>query len=165
MNISQKILSRFSLMLLLALGTASCGFEPVYAPGSKTAAALSDIVVAPPGNNRASYLFVREVEERIGQNLNSDKILQHDVWIYEEDLGLATSTARIQKVGKVTYKVRSVKDNRVLFGGTVENFVAFNTETTITTTVRNEATERLVSILADQMVTELMRQFSNSAND
>lgn len=161
----QNVLHRLSLMILLVLGSASCGFSPVYAPGSKTAAALSDIVVAPPNNNRPNYVFVTELEDRIGRNPNGSKELKHDIWVYEEDPGLVSSTARIHLVGKVTYQVVSVKDGRFLFGGTVENFVAFIVDDNLTTAVRNDATERLMKILADHMVTRLTVQFSRLADD
>lgn len=161
----QNVLHRLSLMILLALGSASCGFTPVYAPGSKTAAALSDIVVAPPKNDRANYIFVTELEDRIGRNLDAGKVLKHDIWVYEEGAGLETSAPRIRLVGKVTYQVVSIEDGRALFDGTVENFTAYVTDSNITTAVRKDAMERLMKTLADHMVTRLTVQFSRLADE
>lgn len=157
----QNVLHRVLWMFLLVLGVASCGFTPVYAPGSKTGDALSDIVVAPPKNDQANYVFVTKLEARIGRNLNGGKVLEHDVWVYEQGAGLVSATNRIQLIGKVSYKVISIEDKRFLFGGSVENFVAFSTDGLFTTSERNDATERLMSILADQMTTELMGRLSD----
>lgn len=156
----QNALHHVLWMFLLVLGVASCGFTPVYAPGSKTGDALSDIVVAPPKNDQANYFFVRELETRIGQNLNGGKVLEHDVWVYEQGGGLE-GASRVQLIGKVTYKVISIEDKRFLFGGSVENFVGFSTDGLLMTSERTNATERLMSILADQMTTELMGRLSD----
>jgi hypothetical protein len=165
MSMKENGFSRFSLMVLLALGTASCGFEPVYAPASKTAAALSDIVVAPPNNYRASYIFVREMEDRLGRNLNGGKILEHDVWVYDDNPGFLSSGGRIRRVGKITYKVLSAEDGRLLFSGSVENFVTFVVDSVVTTSVVAEATDRLVIILVDQMTAQLTARLFNPATE
>lgn len=161
----QNVLHRVLWMFLLIMGTASCGFTPVYAPGSKTSAALSDIVVAPPKNDLANYVFVTELESRIGRNLNGGKVLEHDVLVYEKDDGLVSTATRIQLIGKVNYKVVSIEDKRFLFGGSVENFVSFSSDGLLTTSERRDATKRLMSILADQMTTELMVRISNPVNE
>jgi LPS-assembly lipoprotein len=132
------------ILFLLTLGTASCGFTPVYGPGSKTGAAISDIVVAPPDNNRASYILVSELESRIGRNLNGQKLLEHRILVFEEGLGLESSAPRTRIVGKVTFEVKSIEDERVLFGGLVENFVSFATTSIITASTRDDAMERLM---------------------
>jgi len=160
-----NITCRLSLVILLVFVSASCGFTPVYAPGSKTNAALSDIVVAPPKNDRANYIFVKELEDRIGRNLNAGKVLKHDIWVSEVDPGLESSAPRTQLLGKVTYQVASLDDGRALFGGTVGNFVAYSPLSDITTAASNDAEERLMTILADQMVTELIARFSSLADE
>jgi len=165
MHTKPKRVLRFSLMLLLALGTASCGFEPVYAPGSQTAAELSDIVVAPPNNYRASYVFVREMENRLGRNLNGGKRLEHDVWVFDENPGFLSTGGRIQRVGKVTYKVVSVEDDRFLFGGSVENFVTFVVDSNIVRSAVADATDRLMTILVDQMTAELTARLSDPTTE
>ncbi len=153
--------SRLLLVVLMGLGTASCGFTPVHAPGSETSQALSEIIVAPPGNNRASYIFVIKLEDRIGRNPDGNKVLQHDIWVYEQGFGsFGRPFNRTQMIGKVTYKVVSLEDDRVLFGGTVENFVTFFTNDDITTSVRKNAIEDLMTILADQLNTDLTGRLS-----
>ncbi len=154
--------SRLLLIGFMALGTASCGFTPVHAPGSKTSQALSEIIVAPPGNNRASYILVVNLEDRIGRNPDGNKVLQHGIRIRQQGFGsFGRPFNRTQMIGKVRYRVVSLEDDRVLFGGTVENFVTFFTnDNNIKTSVRKDAIERLMTILADQLTMELAGRFS-----
>ena len=152
---------RLLLVVLMGLGTASCGYTPVHAPGSETSQALSEIIVAPPGNNRASYIFVVNLEDRIGRNLDGNKVLQHRIGIRQQNFGsFGRPFNRTQMIGKVTYRVVSLEDNRVLFGGAVENFVTFLTNDDITTSVRKNAIEDLMTILADQLKTDLTGRLS-----
>jgi LPS-assembly lipoprotein len=148
------------LLLLFTLGAASCGFTPVYAPGSKAPAELSEISVAPPKNNRANFLLVAELENRIGRNLNGNNILEHNISLSIENTGLFNRSNRAQLIGNITYSVVSTKDGRSLYSGSVENFVTFVTDSRTTTSPFDDALERLVSILVDQIITNLMAQVS-----
>lgn len=160
------MLHRFFGSFLIVLWTASCGFTPVYAPDSQSKATLMDISVAPPRGNRANYLFVRELENRIGRNLNGDKRLEHSIRLSEQGLGaFGREGNRIQIIGNVTYNLVSVEENRSLFRGSVSNFVTFIVDDNITSSVRADALERLMKILVDQTVTKVMARLSESANE
>lgn len=148
---------------LLALGTASCGFTPVYGPDSKIATALSDIVIAPPKSDRTSYLFVRELEFQIGRNLDGGKVLEHDIQISEE--GFVSAVNHIRMTGRANYKVISIKDNKLLFSGSVDNFVSYNADDSVLSTASRKPEEQLIAILADQIKTELIGRFSDPANE
>ena len=142
--------------LLGFFGVSSCGFTPAYAPGSPTRDYMSDIYVADPSNNRGSYLFVREMEKRIGRHPEADKILKHDVWIFGEGQGLASASDRQRLVGKVTYKLVSRDDGHQIAGGTVESFTSFSPSPDLNRAPERDALERLAVILADKMATQLM---------
>ena len=147
-------------IFLIVLGTASCGFTPVYKAGSKTGAALSEVFVADPGNDKNRYLFVVEMEERVGGNMNGNLLLDYNIMISEEAIG-NFPTIRFHMVGKVDYKVISIKDDRLLFSGSQDGFVAFGSGEPLRNIVTEEARERLVSILADQVTAELIAHFSS----
>ena len=153
----------FLWALLLTLGIASCGFTPVYGPNSKIATELSDIVIAPPKSDRASYLFVRELEFRIGRNLDGGKVLEHDIQISEQ--GFVIAVNRIRMTGRANYKVISIKDNKLLFSGSVDNFVSYNADDSVLSTASRKPEEQLIAILADQITTELIGRFSDPANE
>lgn len=148
------------LLLLFTLGAASCGFTPVYAPDSEAPAKLSEFSVAPPSNSRASFLLVSELENRIGRNVNGNKIFKHNISLSFENLGLFNRSNRGQLVGSITYSVVSTKDGRSLYSGSVNNVVTFVTDGRTTTSPFDDALERLVTILADQIIAKLMVQVS-----
>lgn len=154
-------LKRQSVFLLLfSLGAASCGFTPVYAPDSEAPAKLAEISVAPPSNSRASYILVAELENRIGRNLNGDKRLEHNLSLAIDNTGLFNLSGRAQLIGSITYSVVSNKDGRSFYSGSVDNFVTFVTDSRTTSSPFDDALERLLSILADQILTKLMAQVS-----
>ena len=159
----KNIFHRMLLAVLFALGTASCGFTPVYGTGSTTGASLSDIVVAAPRNDRADYFFVRELESRIGRNLNGSKLLEYDIGIYEQ--GIESLSDRVQMIGNVSYRIISIEDNRLLFSGSEQNFVSYSTDGILVTSISQNSRERLMSILADQVTTKLIAYFSSLSGD
>ncbi|MER3352815.1 MAG: hypothetical protein RLQ73_02500 [Hoeflea sp. D1-CHI-28] len=131
----------------------ACGFSPVFAPGSESNEYLSDITYAPP-NNRLSYLLVRRMEERLGRNLQASKILRYEIHLEEEGYELAPG--RIQRVGKLNYQLVSKDDQRVLLQGQVESFTSFTNAGALINADRRYADERLIVILADKLVTDLI---------
>lgn len=158
----ENIFYRVLLIFIFTLGTVSCGFTPVYGPDSETAATLSDITVAPPVGNRLSYIFVRELETRIGQNLSGSKILEHSIQLSEETFESAANYVRL--TGRVNYSIVSAKDRIFLFGGFVEDFTSFTASNDVLASGRKGAEVRIIAILAERMTTELIGQFSNPKN-
>lgn len=158
----KSILHHIFLTLLLTLGTASCGFTPVYGTGSKIAAGLSDIAVAPPGDDRVSYVFVRELEPRIGRNLNGGKVFEYNIQISEETFESAVNYIRMR--GVVYYSIVSVQDNQLLFSGSVDNFVSFTADNDVLSSKRVDAQDLLMAILAEQITTELIGRLSDPSS-
>lgn len=145
-------------ILVLLLGLAGCGFTPVYAPGSRDAQNLSNIRVAPPPNTRVGYLFVRDLEDRLGRNPNAELLLNHSIWVFEE--GVEFGVERAQVVGKVDYQLVSQSDNVVLATGSVESFTSYSSASLLYDSARRAAEERLMQILANKTITDLMVELS-----
>lgn len=143
----------FLLISLLLIGLASCGFTPVYAPGTNSAAALSEIKVAEP-KNEPGYIFVREMEDRIGQATNPTKLLNFRIAINGE--GIESDTERRRFVGVVYYKLIDLNTRAVLEQGTVDSFASYSVSDGLFISARQEAIKRLVIILADQLTRELI---------
>lgn len=131
----------------------ACGFTPAFAPGSSSAEYLSDISFSPP-NSHVTYLFVKRMEERLGRNLNAGKILRYNIDIKEEGYELASN--RVQRVGTLRYQLISRNDQRVLQKGAIQSFTGFTVSGRLFDSTRRDADERLVVILADKLVTELI---------
>lgn len=142
---------------ILVLTLAACGFKPVYAPGSPVAQNLSDITPADPYNH-VGYLFVRDLEERIGHNPDAGMLLKYDIAILET--GLEIDAARVQISGEVGYHLISRADGSPVTSGSVTSFVAYSPEGELYVAARRDALERLMRILADKTVTDLMVKLS-----
>ncbi|WP_299848788.1 LPS assembly lipoprotein LptE [uncultured Roseovarius sp.] len=139
--------------LLVTLVVAACGFTPVYAPGSDTAQVLSQIEIAEP-RNQNSYLFVRAMEERLGRPTDADKILKHKVSVVGE--GVESDTDRRRVVGAVSYQLTDKKTKKLLASGNVDTFAGYSVSDGLFAGAQQDAIERLIIIMADQLTRELM---------
>lgn len=146
---------RRSLLLvsILLFGLASCGFTPVYAPGTDSAAALADIELAEPRSEQG-YFFVREMEDRLGRAANPSKLLNYKITIQGE--GVESDTDRRRFVGVVNYELIDRETRTVLERGAVDSFAGYSVSDGLFITAQQEAIKRLIVILADQLTRELI---------
>ena len=150
-------IGKIFLAALMTLGLASCGFTPVLAPGSNSAAALSDIVVEEP-KNQFGYLFVREMEQRVGRNLDGSKLLKYKITVRGE--GIESDTDRRRFVGLIIYELIDTKTATPIAVGSVDSFVGYSVSDGLFISARQDAIERLIIILANQVTRELMIKLS-----
>ena len=154
--------TRYRSMLLIfgfLAGLASCGFTPVYAPGTRSAAVLSDIQIAAPQNEQG-YLFVREMEDRLGRATNASKLLNYKITIRGE--GIESDTERRRFVGVVTYELVDRGTGAVLEQGAVDSFAGYSVSDGLFISARQDAIRRLVIIMADQLTRELIVKLAGS---
>ena len=145
--------------LLLLLALAACGFEPV---NTGTGAALrGQVVVAEPGD-RLGFLLVQRLEERLGRTGSGAYQLDHSVKLTQQGLGTDPEgdVRRFNLIGSVDWTLRDLTSGSVTASGVVENFTGYSaTGTTVATlSAERDATERLMTILADQIVQRLQVQ-------
>lgn len=146
------------ILLLAPLALAACGFQPVYGPGG-TGTALQNRVLVDDPNDRESYVLTREIEGRLGRAANPAYGLALNITTRQE--GLATdlqgNTRRFNLVGTVDYALRDLATGQIVTSGKVENFTGYSaTGTTVATLAgQQDAQVRLMTILADQIVTRL----------
>lgn len=145
----------------LILGTAAlagCGFEPALAPGGTGDAIRGKLRIEDP-TDRNTFLFVKRFEERNGVSAGNDYVMS--VVIKTRDVGVAINqvqeTTRFNVIGSAAFSVKDSATGIVLTTGTVESFTSYSaTGTTVSTlTTERDAKERLMIILADQVVTRL----------
>lgn len=139
--------------IVLLMAVASCGFTPVYAPGSQTAQKLSEIAVAAP-NGQYSYLFARAMEDRLGRPTNPASLLKYQITIKGE--GVESDTERRRFVGAVSYELLETGTDVVLASGAVDSFAGYSVSNGLFVSAQQGAIERLISIMADQLTRELM---------
>ena len=152
--------NRFFLIaraVTLTLFTASCGFTPVYAPATGTQQAFSDIEIDEPRNEQ-SYLFVREMEDRLGRASDAGKLLKYEIKIRGE--GIESDSDLRRFVGAVAYRLIEKDTKKVLTTGSVDSFAGYSVSDGLFISAREDAIERLIVILADQVTRELMAKLA-----
>ena len=140
------------------MALAGCGFAPVYGPGGAGGRLLGRVVVDEPADDN-SYYLVRRLEERLGQGADPLFGLSLALDVKDERVAVTANntTTRYNVIGKATYALRDLGDGKVLLSGNVDSFTGYSaTGTTVATrAAERDAYERLMTILADQIVTRL----------
>ena len=146
-------------LLCLPLVLAACGFTPVYGTqGSGTALTNSVLVSEPDGLD--GYLVTRRIEERLGRASTPRYRLTIDVETEREGLAVnpENNTNRFNIIGTLDYVLVEDATGRVITSGVVDNFTGSSaTGTTVATlAAERDARERLMTLLADQVVARLL---------
>lgn len=147
-------------LILGTLALAACGFTPAYGPGGAASKLQDNILVDAPGDGNA-YRVTRRIEERMGAGgPNAPYKLGLSLKVQSESLG---STAdgdinRYQVVGALTYALRYADGTGTIDTGTVRNFASYSASgsTAATLAAQRDAQDRLMLILADQVVERLV---------
>lgn len=149
---TQKLFPFFKVIgLMFAL--ASCGFTPVYAPGSQIGQSMSGIELAEP-NSQNGYLFVRAMEAHLARPANADKVLRYRVSVVHE--GVESDSNRRRVVGTATYRLHEIGTNKLIATGAVNSFAGYSVSDGLFAGARQDAIERLIKILADQTIRDLI---------
>lgn len=150
--------SRRSL-ICLPLALAACGFAPVYGTGSTGSALRNAIQVTEPDDVDA-YLVVRRLEERLGRATQPTYRLSLQVDTTREALAVNTDSNinRYNIIGNADYVLVEQATGRVVTSGSVDNFTGSSASGTTVATLAaaRDARERLMSLLADQIVIRLL---------
>lgn len=145
--------------LLMPLALAACGFTPVYGTGSSGGALQNSVQVVEPTNDN-SYLLTRRLEERLGRATVPTYRLNITVRSRRESLAINTQSNinRFNLVGIADYALIDQTTGRVVTSGRVNNFTGSSaTGTTVATlAAKRDAQERLMTLLADQVVVRLL---------
>ncbi len=140
-------------------GLAGCGFRPAHAPGGAASRLRNAVSVIEP-DGRADYLMTRELEDRLGRASmpRYDLIYAMDLTKLPVAITNSNIATRYNLSGEATYALRDRQSRAVLLSGTVENFNSFSASgsTVAVQAAERSAEERLVTILADQMVARLI---------
>ena len=144
--------------LLVILSLSACGFEPVYGPGGAGTVLQNRVLVDQP-DDRAGFFMVRRLEERLGRASDPAFRLAVDLAISEEARAIDPEgdIRRFHVIASATYTLIEAGTGAVIQTDTVDNFVGYSaTSTTVATlTARRNAQERLITILADEIVLQL----------
>jgi LPS-assembly lipoprotein len=150
---------RLVLGLLAGLALAGCGFSPAEAPGGPGVALRGAVEAAEP-TDREAFSFVNHLEDRLGRPVAPRFRLDYRIRTDAAGAGItaAGSITRYRLDGRVDYSLTRLSDGAEIVAGTAEGFTGwFATSTTVATlTAEEDAYRRLMTILADQVVTRLI---------
>ena len=152
-----RLSRRFLLIAPLVL--AACGFTPAYAPGGAATALLGTVYVQDPGD-RNGFDLVERLEERLGRPQNVAFRLSYGITTRSKGLGITpdNATTRYNIDGTATYLLSDAETGTPLAQGEVTTFVSYSASgsTVATDAAEEDANERLMRLLADQIVNELI---------
>ncbi len=152
-----KAVTRRAVLMGGATLLAACGFTPIYAPEGRADGLFGRIDVLPPSDEEGRAL-TRRLEERLGLPEAPDLILDANIAITEEGLGVLPngSTSRYNVVGKVDWSLSDGTETRL--SGSEQSFTAYSaTSTTVATIIaQRDARERLMILLADRITADIL---------
>ncbi|SMX40364.1 LPS assembly lipoprotein LptE [Maliponia aquimaris] len=146
--------------ILGALALGGCGFTPVYGPGGTAAGLQGAIALAEPKTEN-SYYFNRRFEERLGRaGAGAAYSLALQLQTDEQDLGSTSTgnTTRYRLIGRAFYTLKDSTTEAKLLEGRTNAFTGYSTtgSTVATRAARTDAERRLMVLLADQVIDDLL---------
>lgn len=145
--------------LLAALALAGCGFRPAYAPGGP-AERLWGAVRAEDPSDRQGYDLVGRLEERLGQPGAPRFDLSYRISTDIDSVGItgANSITRYNLNGRVAFSLKDRTTGQVVTSGRASSFTSWSAtgSTVATLSAEEDASSRLMRILADEIVTHLL---------
>lgn len=139
---------------------AGCGFSPAFAPGGGAAGLLGQ--VAPePASDPDGFAFNKRISERLGPPVDGARYrlaVTREVKTAAQGITANQAITRYALNGTATFALSEAASGRVRVQGTVASFTSHSaTGTTIATlTAERDARDRLMRMLADQVVTQLI---------
>ena len=152
---------RRTFLLLAAAALAGCGFTPAYGPQGGGARLLGTVQTDSP-KTRDDFALTRRLSERLGPLETARYRLAYTV--KTQALGQAitpsNATTRYSLTGTVDYTLHDIGTDAVLLTGKVASFTSWSATGTVVATdsAEEDAHRRLMSMLADQIVTRLLAQ-------
>lgn len=154
-----SLFSRRTFILTALAALPACGFTPVYGPGG-TGSALQGAVLVDAPISRDGYLLTQELETRLGRANPGRYGLSYSIAMGEESMAIARDdvTTRFNLLGDITYALRDLDTQVVIASGKVSNFTGYSASgsTVATQAAERDARQRLMTMLAEQIVTRLV---------
>ena len=143
-----------------ALALSSCGFTPVYGPEGGGGKLLNAVALPDPGGD-SQYMFNQRFQERLGvAHTGARYRLNVRIQTSEQDIGATSSgnITRIRLIGRAFYSLVDANTAETLHDARTNAFTGFSTtgSTVATRAAQRDALERLMVILADQTIDDLI---------
>lgn len=158
MSLFERHVARYVAPLVLCLTLAACGFEPVYGPNAAGPTLQSRVLVDEPVD-REGFVLVRRLEERLGRAGDPDYRLgvTLELNIEERAIDPDGNIRRYHLIGRANYALSDYETGEVVQRQQVSRFVGYSAtgSTVATLAAQRDAQERLMTILADEIVIQL----------
>ncbi|WP_425041553.1 LPS assembly lipoprotein LptE [Primorskyibacter sp. S187A] len=143
-----------------SLALAGCQFRPAMSDRGPAGALFGQVEIEAPGSP-TTFLMTRRLEERLGRSASGAPYqLSYTLETDTDRLGTDRdgTNQRVHVTGRLRYTLRRRSDNAVLSRDEVRNFTGYSTtgNTVSTRAASADAVERLVVILADDLVERLL---------
>ncbi len=142
-----------------ALLLSACNFTPVYGPQGAGAKIENRIFITAP-NTKDAYQVTRRLETRLGHADPAPMTLTFSVSNSSASLGTTAtgSTTRLQRTGTLNYTLTNTQSGARIDKGRVSNFTGYSAtgNTAATLAAERAAIERLMNVLADQLIDRLL---------
>jgi LPS-assembly lipoprotein len=146
---------------LAGLGLAGCGFTPAYGPGGGATRLQGQIALETP-QTPDGFGFNQRFEERMGRGFGGAYRLSTTITVSQQDLGTtsAGTITRYRLIGKVAFHLSDAAKGDVLLVSETDAFTGYSTtgSTVATLAAERDARDRLMVLLADQVVDALILQ-------
>ncbi|WP_299193642.1 LPS assembly lipoprotein LptE [uncultured Litoreibacter sp.] len=158
-------LSRRTLLLGLGLSAlASCGFEPVYGTNGSASALRGAVLVDDP-KDRQQFQLTEQLEARLGRATAARYGLKVDLSVQEEGLAISGSNdiTRYNVLGVADFVLRDLATGQPVMSDKVNTFTSYSAsaQPVATLAAERDATQRLMTALADKIVTQLLLNAGN----
>ena len=149
---------RTFLALLAASPLAACTFTPAYAPGGPAATLQGAIRVDSP-DTKDGFALVERLEERVGRAQEARFDLSYTITTKSIGVGVTpeNATPRYNITGQVDWALKDHTGAAILTG-IAQSFTSWSAtgSTVAGLAAEEDASYRLMRILADQIVTRLL---------
>ena len=117
--------------------------------------------------DRDAFLLTQRIEERLGRGNDARFGLKVDIAVRETGIAINPQgdTDRYDVLGVAKYALRDVKTGNEVVAGTVNSFASYSATGSAAASLAAErdARERLMVILADQIVTRLIATIDSAS--
>ena len=152
-------LSRRLALLGAAAALAACAMTPAYGPGGAGTALTGRVQLRDPGDVD-TFALNRRLSERLGPEQSAAYALNYRLTTASVAQGITPDevTTRYSLNGTVDFALTEIATGRVITQDRVSSFTSYSAiGTTIATlTAERDAHDRLMVMLADQVVTRLL---------
>jgi len=150
---------RTLLALLAAAPLAACGFAPAYGPQGGAGRLQGRVRMSDP-TDKASFDLVERLEARLGRPDTEIYDLTYSIVTEQIGVGITAdgATTRYNLTGRVDWTLTERATATRRAGGSVNSFTSYSAvgSTVAGLAAEEDAAQRLMHILADQIVTRLI---------